>query len=86
MVDVSSVNTWAYWDYNKKPHYTIYRLAYCTGAPHNMYIFRQRKGTHQLGLTLPQITAHVLNGSFRPFLIIGEREKPTHFRPFGAGA
>jgi hypothetical protein len=85
-LDVASINTWAFWDFKRKPYYTVYRLAYFTGEPHNLYIFKQRRGNHTFGLSTSQILAHVAAGSFKPFLLVNESPPEQFFRPMGAGA
>ena len=85
-LDVSSIDTWALWDGRKKPWYTIYKFKHFIGAPHDLYVFQQRKGSHMLSFQLPVILAHVANGTFKPFVVVSAKAEPPHFRPFGAGA
>lgn len=84
--DVSTLKLWAYWDLRKTPYYSLYDYKYYIPEPQGLYVFQERKTKKFYSVKIDQLAQLYQAGQFKPFVLVMEKPKPTHFRPFGAGA
>jgi hypothetical protein len=75
--DISSIHYWAMWDTRKTPYYKIYKYCYYVPAPHDMYVFKDRKTNVYFAQNLNQLSQLFFSGAFRPFLLVTQKSDPT---------